>query len=141
MNISEALLNNALRYYPQYWTLWQNLREMVLEAYVPSTAMYGSNILPHAAYYRQPAAAAVALVAIDDRYRLWQIIGRFINTELSPQERPLLIDVWRRVSWPALARKHGGHSDAVLERWEAITARLSLYVSSVFAEDRQKYAA
>ena len=52
------------------------------------------------------AARALTLVKIDTSVQLLVLIRKWLDYELKPQDRVLVICTWRRLSWETISKKH-----------------------------------
>lgn len=123
--MNQTIIENLLRFYPAHWRIWQARKEVINGAYSAEAGLGRG--------YLRTDRAAILMVMLDKHYSMLQVVGAWIDQELQPEDRPLLLDVWRRCDWRMITRKNGGTLWANQERWNQMIAGLIQYVGTACA--------
>lgn len=94
--------------------------------------------------YRQQAYAAIRrrsghgdptlgktlrLLQLADAAAAISATGRWIEEELHPADRPLLLQVWRGLGWSTIARRGGVTVSATITTWTSMITNLTTYIN------------
>jgi hypothetical protein len=121
MQIDESA-GSILEEYPRYCFLWQTFRDMALNHY----SACGAGPCQRTGFSKTDSAA-VLLTIIDERSELTKMVGRWIETELLPEDRETLIRRWRGWRWNTA-------------RWAAMVTALKVYVGHASAVGGNAFA-
>ena len=111
--------------YPAMTDYLVNLRESILHGgrtFTFSRSGYTGS------YSDTTAKRAVRLVEISTLEKVLSLIGQWIENELQPKCRPVLIDRWRGYTWPVIAKRRGVMIWKIISDWEAMIIGLTKYL-------------
>lgn len=116
----------TLARYPWLWVRCQNLRANIINRYNAEHVSRKAG-----GYGDKTGRAAVKLLELADIERRVKITGRFIEEGLPPEDRMLLINVWRGLPWRLIAEREGCSEWLTRLRWQAMVERLRAYAGHV----------
>ena len=123
-NQAEYLLLN----YPSLSAELYNRQQTILQRYRQRAFSGGSR---YTGRYSDPTGSkAVRLLEAEEEGRHILLVGQWINTELRPRDRPLLINRWRRHNWPDIARRQGVDAWECIIAWNIMIIRLADYLKA-----------
>lgn len=122
--MTAATLETALLLYPSIWELRENARELILEENnrnENSGGRHGNSVAD------RTAAKAIRLVEFDEKLSAFDVITKWIDCAMSPEDRELLLLIWRGIPWDYIARKMYLTKQEVGRRWHQMTVSLIRY--------------
>ncbi|CVK17542.1 hypothetical protein [Sporomusa sphaeroides] len=121
---AEYLLLN----YPSLSAQLHNEQQNILQRYRQTAFACG---IGHSySYSDSTGSKAVKLVMLEEEYRSTILISRWIDTELRPRDRPLLINRWRRLDWMAISRRSGVDAWTCITAWNLMIMQLTEYLKA-----------
>lgn len=121
---AEYLLLN----YPSLSAQLHNEQQNILQRYRQTAFACG---IGHSySYSDSTGSKAVKLVMLEGEYRNTILISKWIDTELRPRDRPLLISRWRRLDWLEISRRLGVDAWACITAWNMMAMQLTEYLKA-----------
>lgn len=126
MDITPKAAGYLLRYYPSLWNQIRSREEDTLEGGAHGDYS-GSGRVPLGVHSDPTTARALALAEVSTLAGKLEQVREWIDTQLYPGDRSLLLEVWRsrELSWRWTARQLSLGVSECLERWSKLVEQLS----------------
>ncbi|MCL6558131.1 MAG: hypothetical protein K6U74_04880 [Firmicutes bacterium] len=120
-----------LRHFPVLWEQACLMAENALEGGSHGD-LTGTGRHPTGSHGDPTARRALALVQARSLKSKLKLIEQWINTRLPPEDRPLLLAIWRYgwLGWPAVARELGRGAGECRRRWAVMVKGLTNWLTS-----------
>jgi len=126
LEMTRGMTEYLLRHYP---TLFQQVRERAADAVEGGNHgdLSRINRRPQGGHSDPTARKALALLEAGDLAAQLSLIREWIDTLLAPEDRPVLLAVWRQgfLGWERAAREVGLEAVECQRRWSGMVTQLT----------------
>ena len=125
--MTESMATCILLDYPRKWNTLQERRKQIIDAYGNGSACHGS-FTASGGHSDETFKKVARLTEMDEEESYLKVVREWFTTGLAPEDRVIIIELWRHQSLKQIAAHHGVEN--ITHRWLKIITSLIRFVGN-----------